>query len=84
MKKDVFKRIYENFVRKVRIFGFWKKKIVSIPIPRSVKLHSRLVQPRTQDSFYPHLPAGGLSSWEEHFNISYRVHSDLLLRLSAS
>lgn len=48
------------------------------------KLHSRLVQPRTQDSLSPHCLVGRVSSWEEQdVRISHSAPSYLLLRLSS-
>lgn len=85
MKKQPFKEIYKNSVRKFRICDIWSKTISS-PLPSSSlrwRLHSRLLQWRTQGSLCPQLLPGGLSSWEgQDFSFSHPITSYLLLSFS--
>lgn len=57
----------------------------TLPSPqlRRWKLHSKVLQPKTQETLSPQRTARVLSSWEEQdFSISYSVPRCLMLRLS--
>lgn len=53
----------KNVVIKVRVCGIWRKTVTFFPHPMSLrwKLHSRLVQTRTQGFLFLKIPVRGLS-----------------------
>lgn len=84
MKKQLFKQICKNLVRKMRVCVIWTKTTFSSSSLSSVKqrLHDTLRPPRRQGSFSSPPLVGGFYSPEQDVSISYPARSHLLLRLS--